>query len=82
MMEHHVLMCLGVGQLEHSSFQCPEQTTVIQENRVEHKPSLIFWWSFGKAWLLLNLQSHQPCDKSSSVAHLLDNWELGHEEEE
>ena len=41
--------------------------------------SLVFRWSFGTAWLLLNLGSHQSCDQSSNVDHLLVNQESAHE---
>ena len=34
MMEHHVLVHAGVGQLEGASFQSPEQAHSIQKDRV------------------------------------------------
>ena len=69
----------GVGQLERTSFQSPEETSSVQKDRVKCEPSLVFRWSFGTALLLLNLRPHQLCDKSSNVALLLGNLGSVHE---
>ena len=72
MMEDNVLAGMTVAELKLSSFQCPEKTGAIEHHRVNCKLSLVFQWSFGRAMLLLHLMTHQPCDESSNVDHLLD----------
>ena len=79
MMEDDVLAGMTVAELEPSSFQSSEQTGAIEHHGVDREPSLVFWWSFGRATLLLHLMTHQPCDKSSNIVHLLDDLELEHE---
>ena len=79
MMEDNVLVSTAVAELKPSSFQSPKQTGGIEHHRVDGKPPLVFWWSFGRAKLLLHLTAHQPCDKSSNVVHLLDDLESEHE---
>ena len=78
MMEDDVLAGTAVVELEPSSFQCPEQTGMIEHHRVNYELSLVFRWSFRRAMLLLHLMTHQPCNKSSNIVHLLDNQELEH----
>ena len=75
MMEHHVLVRLGVGQLKSASFQGPKQTSSVQKDRVESEPSLVNWWRFRIDGLLLNLGTCQTSNVSNNVAHLLDDPE-------
>ena len=75
MVNHDVLMSSGVGKLERASFQSPEETSLIHQDRVEPEPSLVFRWRFGTVELLLNLGTCQSCDVSNSIANLLDDPE-------
>ena len=81
MMKHQVLVRLGVGKLKSASFQSPKETCPIQKDTVDCEPSLVFRWSFGTVWLLLNLNSPQSCGESNNVAHSLDDPETTHKEE-
>ena len=81
MMDHDVLMSLGVGKLESASFQSPEETSPIHQDRVETEPAFVLWWRCGIVGLRLSLETRQTCDMSSNVGHLLDDRESEREAE-
>ena len=81
-MDHDVLMNSGVGKLESASFQSPEETRPIHQDRVDSEPSLVFRWRFGIGGLLLNLRTCQTCDVSNNAVHLLGGLEWKHKAEE
>ena len=60
----------------------PGNYPLAPSDRVEGESSGVFRWSFGTIWLLQQLWTHQTCDGSNIVGHLLDDWETKHKEVE
>ena len=86
MMKDQVLMNPGVVQLEPSSLERSHQAPHVQEDRVDHDPSLVVQRSARRgAHLLLNLELGQPYDETNSAVHSLlapEWWHVAGELEE